>query len=186
MTPLATFIALSKNTFGGIPAVIVVNLLQLTTFGWVLRELARAQYERRRYHDDAVLKIRAAHRAELWRTRVRPVVITLMLLGPGLGLAMSTLVGALGMGQLGEAMASQIDQQALLQQIGGAYREISYAYLLMVGGTAPMLLGPIMILVARRFEHDASVALGGDREDRMLCAVERIVELLERQQEARG
>jgi hypothetical protein len=45
-----------------------------------------------------------------------------------------------------------------------------------------MLLGPVMILIARRFEHDATVALGGDREDRMLCAVEKIVELMERQE----
>jgi hypothetical protein len=186
MTPLATFISLSKDTFGGIPAVLVVNLLQLTTCGWVVRELVRAKWEQQRYRDDAVLKIRSAHRAEIWRTRVRPVVITLMLLGPGLGLAMSTLVGALGMGALGDAMASQVDQQTLLAQIGGAYKEISHAYLLMVGGTAPMLLGPILILIARRFERDASVALGGDPQDRMLCAVERIVELLERQQEARG
>jgi hypothetical protein len=186
MTSLDSFIELSKETFGGIPAVLLVNLFQLTTCGWVVRELVRAKWEQRQIRDEAVLKIRSARRAEIWRNRVRPIVITLMLLGPGLGLAMSTLVGALGMGQLGDAMASQIDQQALLAEIGGAYREISYAYLLMVGGTAPMLLGPILILIARRFENDADNALGGEREDRMLCAVERIVELLERQQEARG
>lgn len=186
MTPLETFVELSKSTFGGIPMVVIVNLLQLTTAGWVLREVLRSKWEQQRIADPAVLKIRAAHRAELWRTRVRPVVITLMLLGPGLGLAMSTLVGALGMGSLGDAMASQIDQQALLAQIGGAYREISHAYLLMVGGTAPMLIGPVLILAARRFELDADMALGGEREDRMLCAVERIVELMERQEGVRG
>jgi hypothetical protein len=178
MQLVATLIEWSKSTYGGLPLIVLINLLQLSNFVWVVYEAWRTRWETQRL-DRPVLKIRAAQRAEMWKQRVRPMVITLMLLGPGLGLAMSTLLGAIGMGSLGDAMGSQIDQQALLTQIGLAYREISYAYLLMVGGTAPMLLGPIAILIARRLELAAEDALGGDREDRMLCAVERIVELLE-------
>src|SRR5262245_30062017 len=103
---------ITRATFGGAPAVLLVNCLQIALFLWFTAEIASAAREKARYRNqEAVLKIWSARRAEIWRDRVRPAVITLMLIGPGLGLALSTLVGALGMGQLGDAMRSQIDQQ---------------------------------------------------------------------------
>src|SRR5207302_690828 len=100
------------------------------------------------------LRIRAARRAEIWQKQVRPLALTMMLLGPGLGLGMSTLLGALGMGALGDAMGTQTSADALASIMAHAYREISYAYFLMVGGTFPMLLGPVIVLAARRLDED--------------------------------
>src|SRR5688572_22374684 len=115
MALMSTLLEWSKSTYGGLPLILIINLLQLSNFGWVVYEVLRTNHEARRL-ERPVLRIRAAQRAEIWKQRVRPMVITLMLLGPGLGLAMSTLLGAIGMGSLGDAMGSQIDQQALLAQ----------------------------------------------------------------------
>src|SRR5205085_10444157 len=107
-------------------------------------------------------RIRPARRAEVWQKHVRPMALTMMLLGPGLGLGMSTLLGALGMGALGDAMGTQTSADVLATTMAHAYREISYAYFLMVGGTFPMLLGPIIVLAGRRLDEDGDHARGGE------------------------
>src|SRR5690242_13797823 len=66
-------------------------------------------------------RIRGARRAEIWQKQVRPLALTMMLLGPGLGLGMSTLVGALGMGSLGDAMGMQAAADVLAQTMARAY-----------------------------------------------------------------
>jgi len=45
------------------------------------------------------------------------------------------------MGALGDAMGTGVGADALAETMARAYREISYAYFMMVGGTFPMLLG---------------------------------------------
>jgi hypothetical protein len=96
------------------------------------------------------------------------MALTMMLLGPGLGLGMSTLLGALGMGALGDAMGTQAAADALASTMAQAYREISYAYFLMVGGTFPMLLGPVIVLAARRLDEDGHDARGGEPDEILL------------------
>src|SRR5207253_5680186 len=139
------------------------NLVQLALLGWVIAEGLRARAERNAPGlDAAARRIRAARRAEIWQKQVRPLVLTVMLLGPGLGLGMSTLLGALGMGALGDAMGTQAGADALAATMAHAYREISYAYFLMVGGTFPMLLGPVIVLAARRLDEDGHDARRGE------------------------
>src|SRR5207302_3367483 len=142
----------SLDTWGGAPLLLIITLVQLSLLGWVLLEGLRARSEKSLPPDER--RIRAAHRAELWQKHVRPLTLTMMLLGPGLGLGMSTLLGALGMGALGDAMGTQAAADALASTMAQAYREISYAYFLMVGGTFPMLLGPVIVLAARRLDED--------------------------------
>jgi len=103
-----------------------------------------------------------------------------MLLGPVIGLGFSTLLGAIGMGQLGEAMAGSVSPQLLRGILAGAYSEISYAYFMMVGGTLPLFFGPLVVLLARRFEQSADLARGGDHEELTLLALNRIQDGMER------
>jgi hypothetical protein len=135
---LGRFLHYSIDTYGGAPVLLVITLLQLALLGWVVVEVARALRER----SDPSLspdarRIRAVHRAELWQKSVRPLALTLMLLGPGIGLGMSTLLGALGMGSLGDVMGTSAGADQLAATMASAYREISYAYFLMMCGTSP-------------------------------------------------
>ena len=94
---------------------------------------------------------------------------------------MSTLVGALGMGALGDAMGTQAGAEVLAQTMARAYREISYAYFLMVGGTFPMLLGPVIVLTARRLDEEGSDARGGDPEEVLLHTLKSLLAVTEAQ-----
>jgi hypothetical protein len=178
----ARFWHYSVETYGGAPLLLLINLIQLATLGWVISQALRAQAERAApgLSPDA-RRIRAARRAEIWQKQVRPLALTMMLLGPGLGLGMSTLVGALGMGSLGDAMGTQAAADVLAQTMAHAYREISYAYFLMVGGTFPMLLGPVIVLAARRLDEDGSDARGGDPEEVLLHTLKSLLSVTEAQ-----
>jgi hypothetical protein len=172
----------SIDTYGGAPVLLLITLLQLALLGWVIGEVARARWER----SDPSLspdarRIRAAHRAELWQKNVRPLALTLMLLGPGIGLGMSTLLGALGMGSLGDVMGTSAGADQLAATMASAYREISYAYFLMVGGTFPMLLGPVIVLCARRLDEEGHDARGGDPEDLLLHTLKSLLAVAESQ-----
>jgi hypothetical protein len=178
----ARFWHYSLDTYGGAPVLLLITLVQLALLGWVALEGLRARRER----SDPTLspdarRLHAAHRAELWQKRVRPLALTLMLLGPGLGLGMSTLLGALGMGALGDVMGSQAGADALATTMAQAYREISYAYFLMVGGTFPMLLGPVIVLAARRLDEDGDHARGGEPEEVLLHTLKSLLAVAEQQ-----
>jgi hypothetical protein len=178
----ARFWHYSLDTYGGAPALLAVNLIQLALMGWVIAQGLRAQADRLGPGLSAeARRVRAAHRAEIWQKHVRPMALTMMLLGPGLGLGMSTLLGALGMGALGDAMATQASPDALANTMAHAYREISYAYFLMVGGTFPMLLGPVMVLLARRLDEDAADARGGDPDEVLLHTLKSLLSVAEAQ-----
>ena len=107
--------------------------------------------------------------------------MTLMLLGPGLGLGLSTLLGALGMGSLSDAMAAQVSADSLASTMARAYRDISYAYFLMVAGTFPMLLGPVAVLAARGLEENAEEARGGEPEEVLLHTMKSLLAVAEAQ-----
>jgi hypothetical protein len=178
----ARFWHYSLETYGGAPLLLVINLLQLAVLGWVISQTLRAKAEGAAPGLSAdARRIRAAQRAEIWHKQVRPLALTMMLLGPGLGLGMSTLVGALGMGSLGDAMGVQVGAEVLAQTMARAYREISYAYFLMVGGTFPMLLGPVIVLAARRLDEDGSDARGGDPEEVLLHTLKSLLSVTEAQ-----
>ena len=176
----ARFWHYSVETYGGAPVLLVVNLVQLAVLGWVIEQSLRARAERNGpgLSPDA-RRVRGARRAEIWQKQVRPLALTLMLLGPGFGLGMSTLVGALGMGSLGDAMGMQAGADILAQTMATAYREISYAYFLMVAGTFPMLLGPVIVLAARRLDEDGSEARGGDPEEVLLHTLKSLLDVAE-------
>src|SRR5262249_42396667 len=130
---------------------LAITLIQFALLGWVVIEAVRARSER----NDASLgaderRVRAARRAEIWQKHVRPVAVTMMLLGPGLGLGMSTLVGALGMGALGDVMGTSAGAEKLAATMAPPYRDLSYACFLLVGGTCPVPLGPGILLCAPR------------------------------------
>ena len=178
----ARFWTYSIDTFGGAPVLLVLNLVQLALLGWVLVEAHRARRERNSPRMDAASRrIRAARRAEVWQKQVRPLLLTLMLLGPGLGLGMSTLIGALGMGSLGDAMGTQASAEVLASTMAHAYREISYAYFLMVGGTFPMLIGPLAVLAARGLDEDAIEARGGEPEELVVHTLKSLLAVAEAQ-----
>ena len=178
----ARFWHYSIDTYGGAPVLLAITLVQVALFAWVLAEGFRARAERTDVSlSSDVRRIRAAHRAELWQKSVRPLALTLMLLGPGLGLGMSTLLGALGMGALGDVMGSSAGADALAATMAHAYREISYAYFLMVGGTFPMLLGPVIVMAARRLDDDGDDAKGGQPEDVLLHTLKSLLAVAESQ-----
>src|SRR5918912_1603116 len=178
----ARFWQYSVETYGGAPLLLLINLIQIAILGWVVSQALRAQADRvsPAISVDA-RRIRAARRAEIWQKQVRPVAMTMMLLGPGLGLGMSTLVGALGMGSLGDAMGTQAAADALASTMAQAYREISYAYFLMVGGTFPMLLGPVIVLAARRLDEDGHDARGGEPDEILLHTLKSLLAVSEAQ-----
>jgi hypothetical protein len=175
----ARFWQYSIETYGGAPLLLFINLIQIALLLWVVSEGFRAQSERAISPD--ARRIRAARRAEIWQKQVRPLALTMMLLGPGLGLGMSTLLGALGMGALGEAMGIQVAADTLAATMAHAYREISYAYFLMVGGTFPMLLGPVIVLAARRLDEDGNDARGGEPEEVLLHTLRSLLAVTEAQ-----
>ena len=182
MGPLALFWRYSIDTYGGAPVLLLMNLMQLSLLGWVLLEVVRSRVEAATGSLEAAEhRVRAARRAELWQKQVRPISLTLMLLGPGLGLGMSTLLGALGMGALSDAMASQVSADTLAATMAHAYREISYAYFLMVGGTLPMLLGPVAVLLAKQLDEQGADAAGGEPEEVMLHTLKGLLAVAEAQ-----
>jgi hypothetical protein len=179
---LARFWQYTLDTYGGAPVLLAVTLVQVTMLGWVVLEGARAAAERRSSSLSAdVRRLRAVRRAEIWQKHVRPVALTMMLLGPGIGLGMSTLLGALGMGALGDIMGGPAAADALATTMAKAYREISYAYFLMVGGTFPMLLGPVIVLSARKLDDDAHDARGGEPDEVMLHTLKSLLAVTEAQ-----
>jgi hypothetical protein len=93
---IARFLQYSAETYGGAPLILLINLIQASLLAWVLAQAWRAAQERALPPE--VRRLRGAQRAELWQKQVRPLALGMMLLGPGLGLGMSTLLGALGMG----------------------------------------------------------------------------------------
>jgi hypothetical protein len=178
----ARFWHYSIDTYGGAPVLLLITTVQLALLGWVAAEAIRARRERNDPGLSAeARRVRAAHRAELWQKRVRPLALTMMLLGPGIGLGMSTLLGALGMGALGDVMGSQASADALASTMAHAYREISYAYFLMVGGTFPMLLGPVVVLVARRLDEEGDEARGGEPDELVLHTLKSLLAVAEQQ-----
>jgi hypothetical protein len=182
MSFISRFWRYSVDTYGGAPLLLIVTLIQLTLLAWVLSEAVRARAERNAPGLSAdARRTRAAHRAEVWQKNVRPMALTMMLLGPGLGLGMSTLLGALGMGALGDAMGTQAAADALASTMAQAYREISYAYFLMVGGTFPMLLGPVIVLAARRLDEDGHDARGGEPDEILLHTLKSLLAVSEGQ-----
>ncbi len=174
----ARFWHYSIDTYGGAPMLLLINLIQVAVLGWVISQAWRARVE---IGPSDARRIRSARRAEIWQKQVRPIALTMMLLGPGLGLGMSTLLGALGMGALGDAMGTGVGADALAATMARAYREISYAYFLMVGGTFPMLLGPVIVLVARRLDEDGIDARGGDPEEVLLHTLKSLLAVTEAQ-----
>src|SRR5712692_8357858 len=173
----ARFWQYSIDTYGGAPLLLLVNLIQMALLAWVVAQGLRFE----RHDTPDARRIRAARRAEIWQKQVRPLALTMMLLGPGLGLGMSTLLGALGMGALGEAMGVQVAADQLAATMASAYREISYAYFLMVGGTFPMLLGPVIVLCARRLDEEGDDARGGDPEEVLLHTLKSLLAVAESQ-----
>src|SRR4051812_38938508 len=178
---IARFWHYSLDTYGGAPVILCIVLVQLALLGWVFVEGARARRERTLPPD--IRRVRAARRAELWQKHVRPLAMTMMLLGPGLGLGMSTLLGALGMGALGDAMGNAAGAETLAATMAHAYREISYAYFLMVGGTFPMLLGPVIVMAAKRLDEDGEEARGGDPDEILLHTLKSLLTVAEAQAE---
>jgi len=174
----AKFWHYSIDTYGGAPMLLLINLIQVAVLGWVISQAWRARVE---IVPPDARRVRSARRAEIWQKQVRPIALTMMLLGPGLGLGMSTLLGALGMGALGDAMGTQVGAETLAATMARAYREISYAYFLMVGGTFPMLLGPVIVLFARRLDEDASDARGGEPEEVLLHTLKSLLAVTEAQ-----
>src|SRR5207249_3130207 len=85
----------------------------------------------------------------------------------------------LGMGALGDAMAIQTSADVLARTMAHAYREISYAYFLMVGGTFPMLLGPVIVLFARRLDEDGTDAKGGEPDEVLLHTLRSLLAVTE-------
>jgi len=182
MSFISRFWRYSLDTYGGAPLLLTVTLIQLALLAWVIEEGVRARAERNAPGLSAdARRTRAAHRAEVWQKHVRPMALTMMLLGPGLGLGMSTLLGALGMGALGDAMGTQAAADALASTMAQAYREISYAYFLMVGGTFPMLLGPVIVLAARRLDEDGHDARGGEPDEVLLHTLKSLLAVSEAQ-----
>jgi hypothetical protein len=182
MDLLARFGRYSLDTYGGAPLLLVITLVQLSLLGWTVAQAWKARGDSiARGLSADVRRIRAARRAEIWEKHVRPLALTMMLLGPGLGLGMSTLLGALGMGALGDAMGTQAGAESLVATMAAAYREISYAYFLMVGGTFPMLLGPVIVLAARRIDQDGVDARGGDPDEVLLHTLKSLLAVTEHQ-----
>jgi len=181
MGPLARFWHYSVDTYGGAPVLLLITLIQIAALGWVVAQAVRARADYAPGISPDYRRIRAARRAEIWQKQVRPLALTMMLLGPGLGLGMSTLLGALGMGALGDAMGAQAGAELLAATMARAYREISYAYFLIVGGTFPMLLGPVIVLVARRLDDEGSDAKGGDPEEVLLHTLKSLLAVTEAQ-----
>ena len=177
---LEAFWTLTLETYGGLPFVLAVNFLQIAAGAWTVREVLAARRERERGDDPEQLRLSALARAEIWRNRVRPVVMTMMPLGPAAGIFLSTLLGAHGMAMLSDAMAAGGAQLALMDVVAEAYRDIVSAYYLMVAGAPPMLLGPAIVLLAHRFDRDEQDALGGDPDDRLVHAIDGLTEALER------
>ena len=181
MGPFARFWHYSVDTYGGAAALLLITLIQLAALGWVVSQAIRARADFAPGVSPEYRRIRAARRAEIWQKQVRPIALTMMLLGPGLGLGMSTLLGALGMGALGDAMGTQVGAETLAATMASAYREISYAYFLMVGGTFPMLLGPVIVLAARRLDQDGADARGGDPDEVLLHTLKSLLAVTEQQ-----
>jgi hypothetical protein len=169
---LTKFWNYSLDTYGGAPVLLVINLIQVALLAWVIVAGIRANRFRGSSEER---RLAASSLAEIWQRRVRPLAMTLMLIGPGLGLGMSTLLGALGMGALGDAMGNQTSADALAAILAHSYREISYAYFLMVAGTFPMLLGPVIVLCARRIDEDGADARGGEPDDLMLHTLKSLL-----------
>ena len=182
MDLIARFGRYSVDTYGGAPLLLAITLVQVTLLGWTFAQAWKARGDRiAPALSPDVRRIRAARRAEIWEKHVRPLALTMMLLGPGLGLGMSTLLGALGMGALGDAMGTQAGAETLAATMASAYREISYAYFLMVGGTFPMLLGPVIVLAARRIDQDGADARGGDPDEVLLHTLKSLLAVTEQQ-----
>ena len=80
-------------------------------------------------------------------------------------------------------MAGQADAQQLQLAMASAYREISHAYLLMVGGTPPMLIGPLVVLLARPFERLAVSSTGGPIDEQALVILRQLAGHMARQVE---
>jgi len=177
MTVPEQLLQLVLETYGGALLLALANFVQISLMIWVVQERWRMARESRRLAADEYLR-RAAQRAAVWRMRVRPVVMTIMLISPGVGLALSTFLGALGMAALGNVLGSDASADVLRSTLAHGFAKVSYSYMLMVGGTPPMVLAPIIIALAHRFEEDEENTAGGNTDELQLQTQREIVRLL--------
>lgn len=163
------------------PTVALLVSAQLAAGAWVFWQRIQVARESRRGLPAELLRAFALQRAGIWHGSVRPLVSLLTLLGPAVGMAMSTALGAIGMSRLGQVIdAGGGEQAALLSEMAAAFVDVSNAYFVMVGGTLCLILGPVIMYVARPFEAAAQEVEGGDPEEQVLAELRGIRAALER------
>ncbi len=176
VTDLSSFLDFARETYLTGPLLLAINAAQFSALGWVLWQRLASHLER--FNTPAEVRtLRSIRRAEIWAEQVSPMVVTLMLLGPGIGLGGSTLLGAIGMGALGDLLAMDAAAQAdLMVAMGYVYQEIAQAYNIMVLGTPPILVGPVIVLLAAPLNADRTLAAGGSPEELSLAELRRLNE----------
>jgi hypothetical protein len=175
---------ITSQTWGGAPFLGLVNMVQLSLLGWVVRERRRAEADALLGTEEALHRV--SLRGRIWSRDVRPWVTMLTLLGPGTGLMFSTILGSVGMGHLGDLLAAGQGKTDLIREMSSIYGEIANAYLLMVAGTPPMLLGPIAIVAGGRLEELGQAVAGGSPESRIERVLLRIESLIAARAEPPG
>ncbi len=155
------------------------TLCELILGSWVVRQvlMARAEFGAL---PAAARDLRAIQRAEIWHTRIRPWLTAIMIVAPGLGLMGSTLRGANGVGALGRAVAGAASPETLRVTLSEGFREVSFAYYLLVLSVPAMILTPLITAIAHRIETDDTRARGGDTDDQVVSTLSRIYDQLER------
>jgi hypothetical protein len=175
------------HTFGAGPVVIGLVLLQSANLGWVVWSRVEAVRDGQREMPDAMRKARTLQRDSLWRNTSRPMVSFVAMMGPALGMALSTVIGSLGMSRLGQALAKPTTEQSqMLADVSSAFQETAASYMIMGGSTMTIVLGALALFLARPIEVAAADLRGGDEEDLVLTELRAIRGALERPSTRRG
>lgn len=162
--------------WGGGSILFVTSVLQLQNLFWVLYQRVGAILDARRLaplHRAS----RTVERSVAWRSEVEPYLGRLMSVGPVVGIFVSTLLSARGLGSLGQAMALQEPGQ-LSSVMASAYSDISQTYYFIAAGLLPLLLGALAGLAARPIESAGDQVRGGEEPDLQLDALTEIAALL--------
>lgn len=168
------------ETSGAGPIVLAMLLTQVTLGAWVLAQRIQMALRTRSVQPEAALRLEILTRSSVWAQRIRPLVSLLTLLGPAVGMGLSTALGAVGMSRLGAVLGdSGGARESLMADMAASFTDVAQAYLVMVGGTIVLVVGPVIMFIARPIETAADEVAGGEPEDRLLDELVRIRMALE-------
>lgn len=134
------------DSYGVVVALVVINLYQLAVAVALIAEHVRDRLRRKKVAPETLATMRRGALAA-WRKHAE-VVKASSLLGPALGLLISTLLSALGILEMGHGLTNGGGSAEINGAVGAFMTDVGLSYVLLVVGTLPLPIGVADLMLA--------------------------------------